>query len=144
MAPAYEFFEHTADLGVRVYGSSLADLFRNAAAALYEALGRFEKTAEPRTQPLALEAGNLEDLLHDWLAELLYRVETEQVIYDRFESLAVRNRDRVWEITAELQGRRIDFSRSETHEEIKAVTYHQLRVDQLPNGTWRASVIFDV
>jgi SHS2 domain-containing protein len=24
------------------------------------------------------------------------------------------------------------------------VTYHQLRVEQLPDGSWRATVIFDV
>ena len=38
----------------------------------------------------------------------------------------------------------IDFARSHTTEEIKAVTYHQLRVEPLPDGTWRATVIFDV
>jgi SHS2 domain-containing protein len=47
-------------------------------------------------------------------------------------------------LEAALHGAAIDFSRSQTNEEIKAITYHQLQVEQRPDGTWRATVIFDV
>jgi SHS2 domain-containing protein len=140
MPAPYEFFEHTADIGVTVHGATPGELFRHAAAALYEALGAFE-LAGPRTERrLALRADSAEDLLHDWLAELLYDLETRHVVYDQIDAVEVTPDS----LSATLRGGAIDFARSRTNEEIKAVTYHQLRVEQVPGGAWRARVIFDV
>lgn len=140
MAARYEFFEHTADIGVRVYGGTLAELFHNAAAAMYEALGRFELADRQPDRTLELTAGSLEDLLHDWLGELLFDLEAHHVLYDKIDLTEVKP----GHLAACLAGGTIDFARSETNEEIKAVTYHHLQVEQLPDATWRATVIFDV
>jgi SHS2 domain-containing protein len=136
----YEFFEHTADIGVHVHGATLDELFLNAAAALYDVLGRFELGERMPGKFLKLRADSLEDLLHDWLAELLYDFETQHVFYDRI-SIAPIAADYVM---ANLDGGKVDFAKSQTNEEIKAVAYHRLKVEQLPDGSWRASVIFDV
>jgi SHS2 domain-containing protein len=140
MPKAYEFFEHTADIGAHIYGATLEELFRNAATALYETLGKLTKTERRQQKEIHLEAPTLEDLLHDWLAELLYEVESSHLLCDEI-AIADLTPQR---ITATLRGGEIDFTRSETNEEIKAITYHQLRVEQLPDNTWRATVIFDV
>lgn len=140
MTERYEFFEHTADIGVHVYGATLAELFENAAQAMYEALGKFELTGRGSSRTVKIEATVLEDLLHDWLSELLYELETKHVFYTKITVLEAGP----GMMTAELEGGTIDFARSQTNEEIKAVTYHQLRVEQLPDRTWRATVIFDV
>jgi SHS2 domain-containing protein len=139
MAQAWEFFEHTADIGVRVRGATLPDLFVNAARAMYEALGELAKTENGKLTELRLEATSLEDLLHDWLAELLFEVEANHMLYDEMQVEVLPGK-----LAAELRGGEIDFGRSHTNEEIKAVTYHQLRVEQLPDGSWQATVIFDV
>ena len=139
MAAPYEFFEHTADIGVHVFGTDLPELFTNAARAMYVALGELKKTGERRQKTVDLQAGSLEDLLHDWLAELLFEVEAKHVLYDEMELVVAPGK-----LTAALRGGVIDFSRSQTNEEIKAITYHQLRVEQLADGSWRATVIFDV
>lgn len=148
MPKPYEFFDHTADIGVRVYGYTLEELFTNAAHAMYEALGQLQKTESRSQKSIQMKAASLEDLLHDWLAELLYEVEADHVLYDEIASLAVCESGvpaaTGFDLAAKLQGSSIDFARSQTNEEIKAVTYHQLRVEQLPDRTWRASVIFDV
>ena len=140
MPTRYEFFDHTADIGVHVYGETLEELFGNAAAAMYEALGKFERGTHGEPKLLRLRADSTEDLLHDWLTELLYDLDTQHMYYDQIEftevtplSLAVR-----------LSGAVVDFARSQTNEEIKAVTYHELRVEQIRDGTWRATVILDV
>jgi SHS2 domain-containing protein len=140
MAQGWEFFEHTADIGVHVTGATLNELFVNAARAMYAALGKLEKTNVRDQKPLAIEAASLEDMLHDWLSELLYDVEAEHVVYDEFEIHELSPQ----RLSATLGGAEVDFSRSQTNEEIKAVTYHQLRVEQLADGSWRATVIFDV
>ncbi len=139
MAQAWEFFEHTADIGVRVRGATLPELFVNAARAMFAALGELVKAESGRRKELKLEAPSLEDLLHDWLAELLFEVEANHMLYDEMEVEVAPGK-----LTARLTGGPIDFARSQTNEEIKAVTYHHLRVEQLPDGPWLATVIFDV
>lgn len=140
MTERFEFFDHTADIGVHVYGNSLAELFKNAARAMYEALGRLHKSESNLQKLVELQAESAEDLLHDWLAELLYEIEANHVLYDNFEIRELTPH----RLKATLHGSRIDFTRSQTNEEIKAVTYHQLRVESQSDGSWRATVIFDV
>ena len=140
MPKPYEFFDHTADIGVHVFGGTLEELFTNAAAALYGALGQLQKSEVRDQKLLEIEAATAEDLLHDWLAELLYEVETNHLLYDEVEITELTPQ----RIAATLSGGEIDFDRSQANEEIKAVTYHELRVEQLPDASWRATVIFDV
>ncbi|MGA2221248.1 MAG: archease [Verrucomicrobiia bacterium] len=159
MPKPYEFFDHTADIGVHIYGATLPELFSNAAPAMYEVLGKLEMTGVRTQKSMELRAESMEDLLHDWLAELLYEVEANHVLFDEIASLTVcgsavpgakgavnRGEDVVptFELHATLRGGTIDFSHSQTNEEIKAVTYHQLHVEQTADGQWRAKVIFDV
>jgi SHS2 domain-containing protein len=140
MADQFEFFDHTADIGAHIYGRALSELFENAARAMYAALGKLQKFDARTQKPLELEGVSLDDLLHDWLAELLYEVEAHHILYDEFEDLQIDPHH----VKAVLRGGPIDFARSQTNEEIKAVTYHQLCVESQPDGTWRATVIFDV
>jgi SHS2 domain-containing protein len=140
MNQPYEFFDHTADIGVRVHGATLPALFANAARAMFTVLGELKKTGDRRQKTVELRAESLEDLLHDWLAELLYAVETEHVLYDEFEISNLQSPV----LTATVRGGPIDFAESQPNEEIKAVTYHRLDVHQLPDGSWQATVIFDV
>jgi len=140
MSKPYEFFDHTADVGVHVSGGTLKELFTNAAAALYEALGQLEKSEIRDQKLLEIEAATPEDLLHDWLAELLYEVEVNHLLYDEVEITELTPQ----RMAATLYGGEIDFDRSQVNEEIKAITYHELRVEQLPDATWRATVIVDV
>ena len=136
----YEFFDHTADVGVHVTGATLPELFANAAQAMYETLGELQKSGAGDQKPVSMEAATLEDLLHDWLADLLYEIEANHLLYDQFEIHELEPQ----RLTATLRGAEIDFDRSRANQEVKAVTYHQLRVEQLEDDTWRATVIFDV
>jgi SHS2 domain-containing protein len=140
MARAYEFFEHTADIGVTVYGATLKELFQNAARAMYAVLGEFELKDRTACREICLRAQSLEDLLHDWLAELLYELETRRVFYDAITVTELTT----MKLTATVAGGEIDMERSRPHEEIKAVTYHQLTVEQNRSGQWQARIIFDV
>jgi len=142
----YEFFDHTADIGVHIYGATLPELFSNAAQAMYEVMGSFQKAGVPakgeerRAKSVKLEASTLEDLLHDWLTELLYDFATHQVLYDRLDITEATPQ----RVVATVTGGVVDFARSEPREEIKAVTYHKLRVEQNAKDRWQATIIFDV
>jgi SHS2 domain-containing protein len=134
----FEFFEHTADIGVRVYGATREELFANAAAALWEAMGVRKKPGVRSQKSVVLEAGSVEDLLHDWLAELLFEFSAHGVVYEDFEISNLQSQI----LVATARGGPADLS--EARAEVKAVTYHQLQVEQRAVGSWMATVIFDV
>src|SRR5205809_7675704 len=82
----YEFFEHTADLGLRVRAANLDLLFAEAAAALFSAIVDDLTTVEPVQQvEVVLADDDREFLLFDWLKELLYRFDAEHLLFRRFE-----------------------------------------------------------
>lgn len=136
----YEFFEHTADVGVRVFGASLEELFRNGAAALYDTLGRWRGLPQRRERCIQLDAERPEDLWRDWLGELLFDFSAHGVVYDQFEFQELTPQ----RLRAIARGSLVDWRQSEPHTEIKAVTYHRLRVTPCSDGRWIATVIFDV
>jgi len=134
----YEIFEHTADLGLRIVAPDLPSLMAEAAEAMFAAM--VEDIARVRPQQarrFQLRAETYEDLLHDWLAELLYTFHAERMLFCRFKA---KVNDTAMEATA--WGEPADAARHLVDLELKAVTYHRLRVEQVPDG-WLAEVIID-
>lgn len=135
----YEHFEHTADLGLRIRAASLEELFAEAGRALTGALvGHPDSVRPAQPRSIQLEAAEPPDLLHDWLAELLYLFETERLLFGRFE-VALPSGG----LTATAWGEPADPARHEIELEIKAVTYHGLKIEPGPGG-WLAEVIVDL
>jgi SHS2 domain-containing protein len=135
----YETFEHTADLGLRIRANDLDTLFAEAAEALFSVLVENpDAVAESTTQEIDIAGDELEYLLFDWLKELLYRFDAEHWLFRRFE-VHVRQDG----LYATVRGEALDRSRHELGHEVKAITYHGLRVEQSPDG-WLAEVIVDI
>jgi SHS2 domain-containing protein len=136
----YETFDHTADLGLRIRAADLDTLFAEAAEALTSALVEDPATVEPRRE-VAIQVTGTDRayLLFDWFKALLYHFDAEHLLFRRF---AVRVRDDGLDATA--WGEPYDPDRHPLSHEVKAVTYHGLRVDQEPNGDWLAEVIVDI
>ena len=134
----YEIFEHTADLGLRIRSDDLNGLFEEAARAMFSAIVANLDDIRPVQQvAFELEAGQRDDLLRDWLAELLYAFHADHMLFGRFEVRVADNR-----LTATARGEPIDAERHEIDAELKAVTYHGLTVQQDDEG-WLAEVIID-
>jgi SHS2 domain-containing protein len=135
----YETFEHTADLGLRVRAPDLDTLFAEAALALFAAIVEDPATvAASRKVEVHLAGSDREYLLFDWLKELLYHFDAEHLLLGRF---AVKVRADGLE--GEAWGEPLDLSRHELSHEVKAITYHGLRVEQVEGG-WLAEVIVDI
>src|SRR4051794_17194470 len=134
-----EFFEHTADLGLRVRAADLDDLFAEAARALFSAVVEDLGTvvASQRLE-LRIAGADKEFLLFDWLKTLLYHFDAEHLLFSRFE---VRLAD--GGLTGKAWGEPLDRARHELSHEVKAITYHGLRVGQTADG-WEAEVIVDI
>jgi len=135
----YETFEHTADLGLRVRAPDLDTLFAEAAACLFSAIVEDLATVRPlQCIDVKIDGTEREYLLFDWLRELLYCFDGRHLVLSRF---AVR----VTETGLEGQawGEPIDPERHALTHEVKAITYHGLKVEQTADG-WLAEVIVDI
>ncbi len=141
MPAGYEFFEHTADIGAVVRGATLPRLFENASRALLDLICD-RRTVRPRRAVRIAVAGlSLEDLLVRWLSELLYRLETEDMVFTSFK---VERVDRLlFRARGAARGETIDRTRHRLRREIKAVTYHQIRLVR-GRSAWRVRLVFDV
>lgn len=135
----HEVFEHTADLGLRIRAADLDALLAEAGEALFEAIVEDLSTVVAKEKfDVHVTGDDRVYLLFDWLNELLYRFESEHWLFSRFEV----------HVTAEglegsAWGEPLDRDRHALSHEVKAITYHGLRVEPEGDG-WLAEVIVDI
>ena len=135
----YELFEHTADLGLRVRAADLDTAFAEAAQALFSAVVEDLTTIEPRQRvDVTIDGDDREFLLFDWHKHLLYRFDADHLLFGRFE-VKVRPDG----LTGSAWGEPLDRARHVLDHEVKAITYHALKVAQVEGG-WEAEVIVDI
>jgi SHS2 domain-containing protein len=135
----YEVFEHTADLGLRIWADDLNGLFADAAQGLFSVMVANLDAVKAVTEAhIELKADDLEQLLHDWLSELLYTFSARRLILTEF-SVQIDG----LKLTAGARGEPIDPARHELDAEVKAITWHGLIVKRVAAG-WLAEVIVDI
>lgn len=135
----FEFFEHTADLGLRVRAPDFDTLLVDAARALFAAICAEPDAVRPQhLVEIDLPADDPDYLLFDWLKELLFRFETDRLLFTRFEVRcdAAGLHGKAW-------GEPFDPERHPLEHEVKAVTYHELKVAREADG-WLAEIIVDI
>jgi len=135
---SFEFIDHTADAGIRVQAPTLKDLFETAGLAFTELVTSADSLDCRVEREFKLQEDDIETLLVSWLQELLYLLDTEDLIFGRFQ---VKIHELSLEATA--WGNVFDPNIHTMKTEIKAVTYHQLEVARSDQG-WQAQVIFDI
>jgi len=135
----YETFEHTADLGLRVRAATLNELFADAALGLFSMIVPDLLAVRPlETVSLKIVGQPTDLLLFDWLNELLYTFEVRHLLLAQFE-VAVNEQG----LTATARGEPIDRGRHVLDHEVKAITYHGLKLERTAEG-WLAEVIVDI
>ena len=135
----FEFFDHTADLGLRVRADDLPTLFAEAACGLFSMIVENLAMVEPRQRiEIELPAGQIDFLLFDWLNGLLARFEVDRLLFCRFsvklDELGLH---------AVAEGEPLDPARHDLSHEVKAITYHGLAVERT-GDCWQAEVIVDI
>lgn len=135
----FEILEHTADLKVRVRGSGPDDLFKNAGLAIFQISAEKQSIRDKNKHKISIKqsAQNIEELFINWLNELLSLSAVKGVI---FEDIKI-NKLNEKELEAVAVGS--DIRNYKVNTEIKAATYHELRVSKANSG-WEAEIIFDV
>jgi len=135
---SFEFIDHTADIGIRVQAPALEDLFETAGLAFTELVTSADSLDCRVERRFKLEEDDIETLLVSWLQELIYLLDTEDLVFGRFQ---VKLQD--FSLEASAWGDVFDPDIHTMKTEIKAVTYHQLEVTKSDLG-WQAQVIFDI
>ena len=134
----FEFIDHTADVGIIAYGTTISQAFANAARALFSLITELDAVREVLYRDIELTASDEESLLVEWLNELIYLFDTENIIFKRFEITVLSDA----RLKARGYGEKVDSLRHKLKTGVKAATYHMLKVSR-GNG-YRVQVIFDI
>ena len=135
----YEVLDHTADIGIVVHGEDLKALFENAGEAFFHLITDLRKVKRRVERRIDIRGENLDRLMVDWLSELLYLHDVENLLFRGFKVEFVGEDG----LRAIAEGEPFQEGVHVIKTEVKAVTYHQIRVEKR-NGGWRARVIFDL
>ena len=138
--PEYTEIEHTADVGLALTADDMHSAFEKAAACMFDLMCDLDTIGEGWRGEVRVEARaeDLQNMMVRWLSELLYVLETKRVLLSSFRILGMDG----GEIHAEIAGEPIDLERHRIKTEIKAATYHDLRIEE-DGGSWVVRVIFD-
>jgi SHS2 domain-containing protein len=133
------FLDHTGDAGILVRSPDLKELFARAAWGMFSLITDMDAIRLIDVDYLELKATDLPALMVKWLSELNYRHVTEHRVFRQFE--VIRLDDDL--LTAVVRGEKVDPARHEIFREIKAVTFHGMRLERHDDG-WEAQIIFDL
>ncbi|MGE5195527.1 MAG: archease [Deltaproteobacteria bacterium] len=135
----YEIFEHTADLGLRVRAPTLSELMADAGRGLFAMVVEDPASVQAVvTREFHISGSDRTYLLFDWLNELLYVCDTQRLAFSQFDVQMTADG-----LAATARGEPLDPARHRLTHEIKAITYHGLKVEQTDEG-WLAEVIVDI
>lgn len=137
--PHWRLLAHTADVGLRLYGPTPADIFRQAALGLYSLMTDRRRLRAALTREATVTAPDQETLLVAWLNHLLYLYDAEGFLGKEVEIVELTPTN----LRARLRGELFDPERHPQKTGIKAATYHQLSLQATPQG-WQATVILDL
>jgi SHS2 domain-containing protein len=140
----YRLLDHTADLRIEVFGKGKEGLFVSAGEALADLLVGVDRLGEGEAirREVSATGETIEELLVDWLRELLYVFSVKGVVLFRFEIVEMTEKG----IKAACIGEKFDIERHGIKTDIKAVTYHglEIEIDGGEGDSYRAAIVFDV
>lgn len=131
-----------ADIAIEAYGKDLNELFENSALAIFEESADIKKINEKEKKKINLTAKNVEDLLFDFLSEILFLKDTYSMIFKK-SSVKINKKINGYGLKAELAGEKIDRERHGLRNDIKAITLHMFKIEKTKEG-YKALVVVDV
>ena len=141
----YKFLEDVAiaDVAFVAEGKTLDQMMKSSAMALTNSMIKDpEKLEIKKTIKIKIESKNEEQLLHDFLQELIFLKDAKLLLFREFEIQIEKKRDKFL-LKAQLKGEKIDMKKHELLVDVKAVSFHRFEVKKEENG-WKCFVILDV
>ena len=134
-----EYLEHTADIGIVVYGRGIKELYENAAYGMFSLITNLEHIKEEEEIKIDTEGVDKESLLVNWLNDLLYEFAAVRVIFKKFKINEMTETN----LTATCKGEKIKPEIHKFNLEIKSATYNMLTIEK-KNDIYKATIVFDV
>jgi len=138
MEKDFEIVNHTADVGVRAYGTDIKQAYANAAKALFSLITELDDVQEVLHRDIEVTAADEESLLVEWLNELIYLFDVENIIFKRFDIIELGST----RLKARSYGEKVDRSRHKLKTGVKAATYHMLKINK--GDGCQVQVLFDI
>lgn len=138
MKNKFTVLSHTADIGIKVTGKTLAELFSNSAEGMFSLITDLKQIGQKEKYAVSATGKDKEELLVNWLGEILWKFNKDRLIPSKFDIIELA----VPHLKANVYGEKYDSARHEILREVKAVTYHKLIIER--NKTWVTRIIFDV
>ncbi len=138
----YEYFDHTADVGIYAYGKTIEELFVNAALALSDQMVNIAHLSSSMVKTLSLSATSEEKLLYDFLEEIVYLKDSENILFSDFKLKIKKEKGHV-SLIATLKGDPINPKKQELRNDVKAITMHLFTIEKINEG-YKATVIIDI
>lgn len=135
----FEMVNHTADISIKAYGKSIKELFENAALGMFNILADLEGITTSTELEIKVEAPDREELLIEWLDELLYNFYTKHIIFFGFNITELADN----RLSAKVKGRFIGENINRLKTEIKAATRHDLHIVKTKD-VYEVQIVFDV
>ena len=137
-----------ADTAFEAFGKSENELFENAATALFEEMVDTTKVASKVNKKIRLRNENLENLLYDFLSELIYVKDVDGVVFGEFRvkirsAKDKKTRNAIYDLDADCSGEKIDYSKKEFRNDVKAVTMHLFKIEK-KGRKMKATVVLDI
>ena len=135
----FRTLEHTADVGFEAFGATREEAYANAARALMNLIVDLETVAPREHVPLRITGPDAQSLLVNWLSEILFLHDADGWVFRDFEIKSLTEGS----LSAVARGEKFQRSRHQLKMQVKAITYHQLALEESPHG-WRAQVYVDI
>jgi SHS2 domain-containing protein len=127
----YEFFDHTADIGIKAYGRDLNEAFENAALAVFEVMTDTSKVEPKESREIEIDGMDLENLLYRWIESLLVYYDSELLLFGKFKvKIDLEN----LRLNAIAWGEKFNPDKHERRTIVKAMTYHEMSIVKTNNG----------
>ena len=138
----FETFEHEADIGIRGIAETKEKAFADCARAMFSIMANLKKIEAKQEHKFKASAEDLEALLVEFLNELLYLKDVNESLYNKFD-LYITKEGKTFVLTGKAFGETIDAEKHAVKTEVKAASYHQLKVSE-QEGKWTAQCVVDV
>lgn len=131
----------TADVAIESRGDTLEELFTASAMATFEVMADISGIRPEIKKALHLENSEIDGLLFDWLAELIYLKDSEFMLFGKYDIKITKNTN--YQLDAEILGEEINQSKHDLRCDVKAITFHLFKVYE-NDGKWIARFILDI
>ncbi len=142
MKPSYQFIEHTADILFKAKAEHLGQLFEQCALAVQQIQVEVKTVLPKVTKVINLTSKSIERLLFDFLNELLFYKDSEQLLFSRFEVKIIENKIGL-KLTCLAFGEKLNPQKHGLKVDAKAITMHLFEVKKMAAG-WQATVLVDI